>query len=129
MKSVLEEGRHVVELRPRGIGRWITAAFLTFWLAGWAVGAVASFASASPSRMTTSRRGSSILRAMERGAMASGGDTMAPRRKPTGQARSMTQCAAAATASVVNTTPPTARSVIGRRLNWNSRQLIRKAEL
>jgi len=38
MKSVLEEGRHVVELRPMGIGRWITAAFLTFWLAGWAVG-------------------------------------------------------------------------------------------
>jgi hypothetical protein len=30
---------------------------------------------------------------------------------------------------VVNTTPPTDRSVIGRRLNWNSRQLIRKAEV
>jgi hypothetical protein len=38
MKSMLEEGRHVVELRPVGIGRWITTGFLLFWLAGWAVG-------------------------------------------------------------------------------------------
>ena len=35
---MFEEGRHVVELRPVGIGRWITSGFLMFWLAGWAAG-------------------------------------------------------------------------------------------
>ncbi len=38
MPSVLEQGRRVVELRARGIGRWITALFLGAWLVGWALG-------------------------------------------------------------------------------------------
>ena len=38
MNRTLEEGRWVVELRPSGIGRWVSVAFLTFWLAGWVVG-------------------------------------------------------------------------------------------
>jgi len=40
MKSLLEEGRRVVELRASGVGRWFEAAFLLFWLAGWAAGEV-----------------------------------------------------------------------------------------
>jgi hypothetical protein len=63
---------------------------------------------------------------MERGAMGSGGETIAPNTNPTGHPRSISQWAAAATASVVNTTLPRDRSVIGRRLNRNSRQLIRQ---
>ena len=74
------------------------------------------------------RLGSCILRAMESGAIASGGETMAPNRKPTGQVRPRAQWLAAATAIVVNTTHPTASSEIGRRLNRNSRQLIATAD-
>jgi len=40
MKSLLEEGRRVVELRASGIARWFEVAFLLFWLAGWAAGEV-----------------------------------------------------------------------------------------
>src|SRR4029453_971079 len=38
MDRAMQEGRWVVDLRPSGFGRWVTAAFLTFWLAGGAVG-------------------------------------------------------------------------------------------
>ena len=89
---------------------------------------MASLASPSPSRMTRMRLGSCILRAIESGATASGGETMAPSTKPTGQARPSSQWVAAATATVVNTTQPTASSEIGRRLKRNSRQLIATAD-
>src|SRR5260221_5091546 len=90
--------------------------------------ALASFASPSPSRMTRIRLGSCILRAMDNGATASGGETIAPNTKPTGQEKPNSQCVAAAAAIVVNRTQPTASSEIGRRLNRNSRQLIATAE-
>ena len=61
---------------------------------------------------------------MASGATTSGGETMAPSTNATGQARSSSQCATAATATVVNATQPIAKSAIGRRLNLNSRQLI-----
>src|SRR5262249_43062570 len=38
MELPIEEGRRVAELRSRGVGRWFVAAFLLFWLAGWAAG-------------------------------------------------------------------------------------------
>ena len=49
---------------------------------------------------------------------------MAPRTKPTAQGKPNSQWVAAATAIVVNTTQPIARSAIGRRLKRNSFQLI-----
>lgn len=33
-----EDGRQVVTIRPRGVGRFGGAAFLAFWLCGWALG-------------------------------------------------------------------------------------------
>ena len=72
--------------------------------------------------------GRCILRAIASGAMASGGDTIAPSTKPTGQARPSNQWAATATAAAVNRTQPTASIALGRRLNLNSRQLISTAE-
>ena len=53
---------------------------------------------------------------------------MAPSTKPTGQGRPSTQCAAAATASVVKITQPTASNEMGRRLSLNSRQLVATAD-
>ena len=91
--------------------------------------AVASFASPSPSSTTRIRRGSPSVRAIDSGATASGGETMAPRTKPTPQERFNSQWAAAATATVVNTTQPTANNAMGRRLKRNSRQLIRNEEV
>ena len=70
------------------------------------------------------RRGSCIRRRIDSGATASGGETIAPSTKPTGHGRPRSQWVAAATATVVNTTHPTARSEIGRRLKRNSFQLI-----
>ena len=49
---------------------------------------------------------------------------MAPRTKPTAQGKSNKKWVAAAIATVVNTTQPIAKSVIGRRLKRNSFQLI-----
>ena len=40
MNRTSEGGRWVVELRPGGIARWISAAFLSFWLVGWAMGEI-----------------------------------------------------------------------------------------
>ena len=74
------------------------------------------------------RLGSCILRAIDKGATASGGETIAPRTNPTGHDRPSSQCVAAAAATVVNTTQPMASSAIGRRLKWNSRQLIATAD-
>ncbi len=74
------------------------------------------------------RLGSFSRRAIDSGATASGGATIAPSRKPTGQGTDSTYCAAAATATVVNTTHPKASRVIGRRLKRNSRQLIETAD-
>ena len=62
--------------------------------------------------------------AIASGATASGGETMAPRTKPTAQGKPRSQWVAAAMAIVVNTTQPIARSAIGRRLKRNSFQLI-----
>ena len=67
-------------------------------------------------------------RAIDSGATASGGETMAPSTNATGHDSPSIQCAAAAATIVVNTTPPTASRVIGRRLKWNSRQLIATAD-
>ncbi len=53
---------------------------------------------------------------MASGATTSGGATMAPSTKATAHGMPSSQCAAAATAQVVNTTAPKASSVIGRRL-------------
>src|ERR1039458_3074416 len=78
--------------------------------------------------MTTMRLGSCILRAMASGATASGGETIAPNTKPTGHGRPRNQWLAAAVASVVNTTQPTASNEMGRRLNRNSRQLMATAD-
>src|ERR1700686_1202554 len=78
--------------------------------------------------MTTMRLGSCNLRAMESGATASGGETIAPNTKPTGQERPRSQWVVAAVAMVVNPTQPTASSDIGRRLYRNSRQLIATAD-
>ena len=69
-----------------------------------------------------------MLRATASGATASGGETIAPNTKPSGQERPKSQWAAAAAATVVNATQPTASSEMGRRLNRNSRQLIATAE-
>ncbi len=74
------------------------------------------------------RRGICMRRAIESGATASGGDTIAPSTKPTAHGRPSSQWAAAATATVVKTTQPTASSEIGRRLKRNSRQLIATAD-
>ena len=74
------------------------------------------------------RLGSFSRLAIESGATASGGATIAPRRKPIGQGKDKTNRAATATATVVNTTHPNASKVIGRRLNRNSRQLIETAD-
>ena len=49
---------------------------------------------------------------------------MAPRTKPTAQGKPNRKWVAAATAIVVNTTQPIAKSAIGRRLKRNSFQLI-----
>ena len=62
--------------------------------------------------------------AMASGATTSGGETMAPSTKPMPQGRPSSQCVAAATAQVVKITQPMASSVIGRRLDLNSRQLM-----
>jgi hypothetical protein len=78
--------------------------------------------------MTKIRLGSPILRAIDKGATASGGETIAPKTNPTGQDKPKSQCVAAAAAIVVNTTQPTASNVMGRRLNRNSRQLIATAD-
>ena len=90
--------------------------------------ALASFARPSPSRITSSRRGSCIRRAIDSGATASGGETIAPSTKPTGQEKPSSQWVTAAAAIVVNTTQPMASSEIGRRLKRNSRQLIATAD-
>ena len=74
------------------------------------------------------RLGSCIRRAMASGATGSGGETMAPKVKPTGQAKPNSQWVAAATAIIVNVTQPMARSEMGRRLKRNSRQLIATAD-
>src|SRR6188472_1900829 len=89
--------------------------------------AVASLARPSPSSTTRSRRGSPKRRAMASGATTSGGATMAPSTKATASGMPSSQCAAAVTAQVVNTTQPNANSVIGRRLKRNSRQLMATA--
>ena len=94
----------------------------------WKISAVASFASPSPSRITRMRREICILRAMESGATASGGATIAPNTKPTGHASPISQWAAAATATVVNKTQPRADSEKERKLNRNSHQLIATAD-
>ncbi len=47
----------------------------------YSISAVASFASPSPSRMVRMRRGICIRRAIDNGATASGGETMAPTRE------------------------------------------------
>ena len=58
-------------------------------------------------------------------ATTSGGATIAPRTKATGQEKpAMTVCATTATATVVKNTHPTARSPIGRRLARKSRQEV-----
>src|SRR4029077_268185 len=92
------------------------------------ISAVASLASPSPSRMTRIRFGSRSLRAIESGATASGGETIAPRANPTGHENPRSQCAAAAAVTVVNTTQPMASNEIGRKLKRNSRQLIATAD-
>jgi hypothetical protein len=74
------------------------------------------------------RLGSLSRRAIASGATASGGETIAPSRKPTDQGTDKTNCAATATATVVNMTHPKASRVIVRRLNRNSRQLIDTAD-
>ena len=74
------------------------------------------------------RRGSCIRRTIDSGATASGGETIAPSTNPTGHGRPSSQCADAATATVVNTTQPTASNEMGRRLKRNSRQLIATAD-
>src|SRR4029450_2484610 len=78
--------------------------------------------------MTRRRLGRCIRRAMESGAITSGGETMAPNRKPTDQGIPNNHWVTAATAIVVNTTQPTASKEMGRRLNRNSRQLIVTAD-
>jgi hypothetical protein len=60
--------------------------------------------------------------------MTSGGETMAPNMKPTGQGIPNSQWVTAATAIVVNATQPTASSEMGRILNRNSSQLIVTAD-
>ena len=70
------------------------------------------------------RCGSFSLLAMASGATTSGGETMAPSTKPTPHGNPSTQCAAAATSTVVKMTQPMASSAMGRRLALNSRQLI-----
>ena len=74
------------------------------------------------------RRGICIFRARESGATASGGDTMAPSTNPSGHDRRKIQWAAAAVASVVNATQPTANREMGRKLKRNSRQSMAIAE-
>jgi len=57
--------------------------------------------------------GSCILRAIDSGASASGGETIAPRNEPHGQDRPRIQCAAAAAVMVVKATKPMASSEMG----------------
>ena len=75
------------------------------------------------------RLGIPIRRAIDDGAMVSGGETIAPKTKPTGQGRPNSQWAAAAVTTVVNTMQPTASSEIGPRLSRTSGQLIATADM
>jgi hypothetical protein len=79
--------------------------------------------------MIRMRLGILIRRAIDDGAIVSGGETIAPRTKPIGHASPNSQWAAAAIAAVVNTTQPTASSEIGPRLSRTSRQLIATADM
>lgn len=82
----------------------------------------------SPSSTTTSRRGSFSRDSTAPAATASGGETIAPSAKQAAQGKpGASSFAAQATATVVNTTQPTACSRIGRRLARNSCQSVKKA--
>ena len=70
-----------------------------------------------------------MRRAIDKGAMASGGETIAPSTKPTDQGMPSNQCVAAAAVMVVKPTEPTASNPMGRRLKRNSSQLICTAEV
>ena len=94
----------------------------------YSTNAVASLARPSPSNITKMRRGICRRRATDKGATASGGETMAPRRNPSAQGRPSSQWAAAAVAIVVNATQPIASMEMARRLNRKSRQLMATAE-
>jgi hypothetical protein len=74
------------------------------------------------------RFGKFILCAIDKGATGSGGETKAPKTKPTGHEKPSSQRLTAATTTVVNTTQPIASSDIGRKLNLNSRQLMATAD-
>src|SRR6187402_3244090 len=75
-----------------------------------------------------SRRGTPSFRTIEVAADASGGETMAPRRKAIGQVMPIFSARKViATASVVKRTRPTASSSIGRRLDLKSRHEVEYA--
>ena len=77
--------------------------------------------------MVRMRRGICIRRAMDNGATASGGETIAPTVKPTGQDSCSHRWQAAATSTVVNSTQPTASSEMPPRLARKSFQLMATA--
>src|SRR5688500_12522093 len=70
--------------------------------------AVASLTRPSPSRIAVMRVGTPSRRAIASGATTSGGETMAPSTNATAHGSPISQCAAAATTNVANTTQPTA---------------------
>ena len=89
---------------------------------------VASLTKLSPSSTVTMRRGTPRRWATEVAAIASVGETMAPRTKAEAQGNPTAQWATAATMQVVVSTSPTARSEIGRRFALKSRQEVKSAE-
>src|SRR5579875_683078 len=90
--------------------------------------AEASLTRDSPLRMVTMRRGMRSFSVTAVAATASGGETMAPSARATGQVKpGITATAMAAMPTVVNITQPVARKAMGRRLLRKSFQEVVQA--
>ena len=88
------------------------------------ISAVASLTRPSPSSTVKIRLGTESRRAIAMGATASGGETTAPSTNATAHGQCSSQCVAAATAVAVNSTQPTASSMMARRFFLKPRQLM-----
>src|SRR5215208_7026512 len=89
---------------------------------------VASLTRLSPSRIVTLRRGTPRRWATVVAAMASVGETIAPRTKAAAHGRGVTAWTTAATTKVVISTSPTASSVIALTFARKSRHEVKIAE-
>ncbi len=94
----------------------------------YSTSADASLMRLSPSRITTTRRGTGSRETMAAAATASGGETIAPNATATAQGiPGRSAWIATATAPVVARTNPTASSPMGRRFDLNSRSDVKNA--